>query len=313
MIQGSVLGPKLFVIFIDDIDKFMEALIRKFADDTKGAMIVRNEVEAGRLQSDLDSFVQWAQDWCMQFNIEKCKVMHVGNHNIQFPYKMDGILLEKCEVEKDLGVHISRGLKPSTQCQKAAAKANQTLGQIARAFHYRNKEVFGRLIKMYVRPLLEYAVAVWSPWTDQDCEMLEKVQRRAVRMISNIRGETYEEKLKDVGLMLLKERRIRGDMIETFKVIKGVNRVVKDDWFKMVGEERRETRQNADIVEGVIQRREDVIKQERFHLEVRRNFFNVRVPRVWNMLPGHVKAAATVNLFKNRIDAFMETQKLGEL
>ena len=140
VIQGSVLGAKLFVIFIDDIDKAIEALIRKFADDTKGAMKVWNEADVVRLQNDLDSFVKWAQDWRMQFNTEKCKVMQVGHNNIQYPYKMDGIVLEKCDVEKDLGVHISKNMKPSIQCQKAASKSNQTLGQIARAFHYRSKD-----------------------------------------------------------------------------------------------------------------------------------------------------------------------------
>ena len=167
---------------------------------------------------------------------------------------------------------------------------------------------------MYAQPLLEYAVAVWSPWTEQDCELLEKVQRRAIRMMSDVKGETYERKLKDAGLMLLKERRIRGDMIETFKTIKGMNKVEKDEWFKMVGEDRRATRQNAAVGQnGVVERRDDMIEHEKFQLEVRRNFFIVRVARVWNALPAQVKAATTVNMFKNCIDALTENQKLGEL
>ena len=139
VIQGSVIGAILFVIFIDDIDRLLEALTCKFLDDTKGAMVVRTEADAERLQADLDAFVKWAGDWRMEFNIEKCSVMHVGLHNIEYAYQMEAMVLQTCEVEKDLGVHVCRNMKPSIQCQKVAAKANQTLGQIARAFHFRMK------------------------------------------------------------------------------------------------------------------------------------------------------------------------------
>ena len=97
---------------------------------------------------------------------------------------------------------------------------------------------------MYVQPLLEYAVVVWSPWTEQNCELLEKVQRRAIRMMSDVKGKTYEQKLKDAGLMLLKERRIRGDMIETFKTIKRMNKVKNGlKWWGRIGEQLDRTRQ----------------------------------------------------------------------
>ena len=314
VVQGSSLGAKLFIIFIDDIDDFCGTLVRKFADDTKGAMVVQNESQAREFQNMIDRFVKWAKDWRMTFNIEKCKIMHLGRGNPQSIYHMEGTVLKTTDVEKDLGVWMSETLKPSVQCKKAATKANQTLGQISRAFHYRNKEVFGKLIKMFVRPQLEYAASVWAPWTEANCELLEGVQRRAIRMMSNVKGRNYEEKLKDAGFMLLKERRLRGDMIETYKVMKGISQVNIEDWFQMVGEERRPTRQNALIGEnGNVEWQEYVIQGERYRLEIRKNFFNVRVTKVWNSLPTNVKNASNVNAFKNRIDTYMKNHKLGEL
>ena len=174
VIQGSVLGTLLFVIFINDIDEEAEAYIRKFADDTKGGMVVENEEDAEMMQRELDKMVEWAERSRMEFNVEKCKVMHVGGRNRGFKYKMAGQDLGETELEKDLGVLVSDNLKPSAHCSKAAKKANAVLGQITRAFHYRTKHVLAKLFKAFVRPVLEYAVAVWSPWTEGDCKVLEK-------------------------------------------------------------------------------------------------------------------------------------------
>jgi hypothetical protein len=95
------------------------------------------------------------------------------------------------------------------------------LGQISRAFHFRDRHVFKRLYVQYVRPHLEFASAAWSPWTEMDKECLEKVQRRVVRMVSGLRAETYEGKLLELGLTTLEERRHRLDMQQTYKIMKG--------------------------------------------------------------------------------------------
>jgi ribonuclease P/MRP protein subunit RPP40 len=146
----------------------------------------------------------------MEFNLEKCKVMHVGKTTPRNIYKMRGVELKTTETEKDLGIIGNSNLKPGEQCAQAAKKANQVLGQMVRAFHYRNKKVFGKLYKTFVRPHLESASLVWSPWTEKDVEVLEKLQKRAVRMMSDVKGESYEDKLKDAGLTSLRERRKGG-------------------------------------------------------------------------------------------------------
>ena len=219
------------------------------------------------------------------------------------PYKMGDAWLEEVTEEKDLGIWIGNDLKSASQCERAAKSANSALGLITRCFHYRTESILVPLYKTFVRPKLEYAVSVWCPWLRKDEEVLEKVQRRFVKMLSDAKGDTYEERLRSAGLTTLSERRLRGDMIETFKTMRGINRVNRDEWFSVqVEEEHRPTRSNTVIVADRIERRRELIVVERANLEVRRNFFSVRVERVWNKLPEAVKEQRTVNGFKNQYD-----------
>ena len=150
--QGSVLGPLLFLIFINDLDESGHAaeIILKFADDTKIAQPIRNKEDKRRLQSALDGLTDWADRWGMEFNVQKCKTMHVGHNNPRHEYSMGNSRLETTEEERDLGVIMSRKLKPGQQCAKAARMAQMVLGQIGRAFHLRDKHVFVKLYKTYV-------------------------------------------------------------------------------------------------------------------------------------------------------------------
>ena len=137
----------------------------------------------------------------------------------------------------------------------------------------------------------------------KDCEVLEKVQRRLMRMLSDVKGETYEDKLEDAGLSTLKERRKRGDLIEAYKTMKGFNKVERSSWFEFRNEEQTgSTRENVVIQEGKEEKKTDVIYKRRANLEVRRNFYTQRVGREWNKLPEGVKNKKTINAFKNCLD-----------
>jgi hypothetical protein len=130
--QGSVLGPQLFTIFIDDIDIDIKSKISKFADDTKVGKIVNNNEQAIELQLELNKLCDWSKQWLMEFNLDKCVCMHVGNNNKKFNYKLGGVDLKKVEKEKDLGVIVDKNFKFSEQCAIAVKKANQILGVIKR-------------------------------------------------------------------------------------------------------------------------------------------------------------------------------------
>ena len=178
VVQGSVLGPVLFLIFINDIDESIEGvggMIKKFADDTKWVRKVMGDDDRAAFQQGIDSLHRWSEKWQMPFNEDKCHVLHVGRTNSKHQYTMGGIQLEGVGQEKDVGVIISDYLRSSLQCAKAAKKANDVLGQLIRGVTYRDKDCFISLYQTYVRPHLEYAVAAWSPWTLGDREVLESV------------------------------------------------------------------------------------------------------------------------------------------
>ena len=303
VVQGSVLGGTLFDIFIDDIHKVViDALIRMFADDTKVALKIKNSEDGRKMQEIINNLVAWADKWAMKFNATKCKILHVGKNNPRFEYFMGDTKIEEADEEKDLGVWIDTTMKPSRQCAAAAKAANFALGQMQRAFHYRTKKTLVPIYKTFIRPKLEFSVAAWSPWMEMDKKVLEKVQERMIRLLSDARGNDYEEKLKDVGLTTLVERRERGDAIEAFKSLNGFNRVDKNGWFDIEAEDQRPTRRNVIIDEEGERRRKNVLKVETSRLEVRKNYFNVRAAHIWNNIPEEVRDKKTVNGFKSAYD-----------
>ena len=312
--QGTVLGGTLFSIYIDDVDDEIESFARKFADDTKAANVVETEGDARRMQRDVDKLMEWAKTWRMVFNAEKCKVLHLGRKNQRFEYMMDGKRIQAVEEEKDLGVWVSDTMKPSIQCERAARDANAALGMIMRSFHYRTKDILIPLYKTFVRPKLEFAVSAWRPWQQGDIDQLEKVQKRMLRMVSNVRGGDYEDRLRMVGLTTLEERRARGDMVETFKTLNGKNRVEMAEWFEVQEEEARPTRLNTLMVAGDAIKKQGVLVGQKANRELRRNFFTVRVVNEWNSLPEEVKAVKSTNAFKNAYDRwFMDKKSKNEI
>ena len=116
--------------------------------------------------------------------------MHIWRNNPKHVYSMNGVQLVETTEERDIRVTVSCNLKPGQQCRKAAQTASVVLGQITRAFHYRDRGVFLNLYKQYIRPHLKFLVAAWAPWTQEDIETLEKVQKRAVKAVSGL-NSTY--------------------------------------------------------------------------------------------------------------------------
>jgi hypothetical protein len=301
--QGSVLGPLLFLIFIDDLDDFapLVNILSKFADDTKLGHHVLNESDRNVLQSQLDLLSKWAETWGMEFNVTKCKVMHIGRQNQNFDYTMQGQALTTVEREKDIGITFDETLKPGLYCKEAARVAKGVLKQITRSFHYRDRHVFLNLYKRYVRVHLEFATPVWSPWQIGDIATIERVQQKAVGMISGLKGKTYEEKLKELGLPTLEKRRYRADLLQLYKILNDIDSVESRTWFKVVNFERPNTRAiNSD--HGVIN---FLIPTKRNELS--KNFFCTRVAKYWNDLPVIVKKASSISIFKKRLDNFIET------
>ena len=207
-----------------------------------------------------------------------------------------GQVLEETKEEKDVGVIVANSLKPSAQCAKAVKKANQVLGQMSRGLHFRDKYTWIRLYQQYCRPHMDYCAQAWSPWTIADINLLESVQERSVKMVSGLRGKTYSERLKEVGLTMLKDRRTRGDRIQVWKTLHKKDDVKADFWFKTVNTKK-------DGVAIRHQRDPWNITPTAANLEIRRNFWSVRSVEAWNNLPTSVKSSNSLNVFKSNYDS----------
>ncbi len=155
---GSVLGPALFIIYINDIDVGLNNFTLKSADDTKiGNSVITNHDRIS-LQENLRKILNWDQRWEIPFNVNKCNVLQVGTRNQKFDYEMNGIKFESVQCVKDLGVIVESSLKDSQQCKEAAGKSNIMLSFINRNFSFKNKDVILPLYISLVRPHVEYAV-----------------------------------------------------------------------------------------------------------------------------------------------------------
>jgi len=161
------------------------------------------------------------------------KVMHFGSHNRQFTYHMKGKQLEEVNSEKDLGVIISSNLKVADHCRHAYATANRMLGLFSRTVKFRNVDVMVRLYKSLIRPHLEYSTSIWNPHYEKDKVLLEKVQRRFTRLFKDLRSREYDERLKIGGLWSLEERRHRSDLLELFKMVRGLSAIPLTSFFKL--------------------------------------------------------------------------------
>uniref|UniRef100_A0A803JXN3 Reverse transcriptase domain-containing protein n=1 Tax=Xenopus tropicalis TaxID=8364 RepID=A0A803JXN3_XENTR len=190
--QGSVLGPLLFNLFINDLEVGIESTVSIFADDTKLCKTISSMQDAAALQSDLTKLENWAANWKMRFNVDKCKVMHFGRNNINANYLLNSSVLGASLMEKDLGVFVDHKLSNSRQCHSVATTANKVLSCIKKGIDSRDENIFLPLYRSLVRPHLEYAVQFWAPVLKKDINELERVQRRATKLVKGMEDLSYE-------------------------------------------------------------------------------------------------------------------------
>ena len=294
--QGTVLGYLLFLIFINDLPKKCsredESLIMLLADDTKTYQEVEEDAShhtsnQQAMQERVDRIAQWAEDWHMEINPTKSKVMHVGRNNPGLPYTINGMQIESVTTERDMGFWISNDLSPSTHVSKARSKALGEICRIRRNFTFIDKRAFCVLYNQRVRPHLDHGMAACPPSTSAESKALEAVQSKATALVHGLRHLNSEERRKRLGLMKLEERRERGDLIEVFKILNGQTRIDPTLFWEV-----RYARNGARLIkERAVNGRQQ-----------RQSFFTYRVIQKWNLLPMELKMAPSLESFKNRLD-----------
>jgi hypothetical protein len=207
----------------------------------------------------------------------------------------DRHILEYTDVERDLGVIMSSDLKSEHQVASAVSKANMVISTLRRTFKYWTPYIFRILYTAFIRPHLEYAAPAWSPYLKKDILALENVQRRATKLVKELKNLKYEERLAKLNLTTLEERRNRGDLIQKFKDYTEINII---NWhiapiLNTNGRIRRNSNQHS------------FLRPLPATCAQREKFFNYRVTMPWNALPIDVIESKDVNQFKNRLDSFI--------
>ena len=275
--QGSILGPVLFVVYINDMPECVQSDIYLFADDTKICREIKTEEDRDILQEDLNALQEWSKTWLMPFHPQKCKCMKIHGYRqtreTEYFMQQGGeeeTVIEKTNQEKDLGVLIDGRLTFEDHIQDKVNKANRIMGMIRRSFEYLDIPTFRTLFKAIVRPHLEYAQSVWAPHRKKDIRTVENVLRRASKMVPGLHRLTYEERLRKLDLPTMVYRRWRGDMIEVWKVMN----------------QKYDARVNIkfQLRDGITRGNNKKLFKLRCRTQLRQNIFQFRVINVRNSL-----------------------------
>ena len=275
IVQGSGIGPLLFLIFINDLIihlKKFGVTLKLFADDAKVYAEIVDTCSIDQLQYALDSLAEWAEMWQLPIAVSKCCTLHIGNDTLCRPMCINSNILPVVNTCRDLGVLISSDLSPSVHIDGMVAKAHQRANAILRCFVSRDSRLLTRTYTVYVRPLLEHDCVTWSPHLKQDIDKIERVQRRYTKRLRGLEGLPYSDRLRRLQLSTLELRRLYFDLYMCYRIIFGHVNVRMSDFFEF---------------SCTAQTRGHPYKLYKRHScnSVRSSYFAVRVINVWNSLP----------------------------
>ena len=273
--QGTILGPILFLLYINDISENVSSHTKMFADDTKLYNTIHSIADCEILQADLDKLSNWAKKWLLKFNVDKCVVLKTKTKH-DYTYTLNGVSLQEAAEQKDLGVTIANTLTPRNHIQNIVKKSNQRIGLIKRCFSYLSEKRVSILYRTIVRPVLEYGCPVWSPWHLKDIYTLEKVQSRCLKLTKT-----------DIKLQSLEQRRRNYDLCEAYKYLHNLYKTPSNTYFTPV---TRSLRGHSLKIQKQFAR-----------TDIRRNFFSNRVVSSWNELPDEIVTSRTLARFKRQL------------
>ena len=295
--QGSVLGPTLFIYFINDLPNVVKNNnVKIFADDTKVYRNINNTEDNLCLQRAIDDMFLWTQQWLLKFNKEKCKVLHLGKNNPNYKYSIgtedEKIILDTTDLEKDLGVHIDPNLDFKNHIKTIVKKASFLTHKILKNFTYRDSNILVPLFKTLVRPILEYGNTVWYNGLKKCRDKIENVQRKLTKHIKGLKDTPYEMRLAKIKLPSMEYRQIRGDLIQVFKIAHNFyDPTTTKSLFEFTNEQKLRGH-NFKII------------KQRTNKSKYSKFFTNRIVNRWNKLPSYIVNATSIDNFKNHVDAY---------
>ena len=298
--QGSVLGPILFLAYINDLPHGLSSDIRLFADDTVICREIKSDADGVALQEDLERLEAWSRKWLLKFHPNKCQVLRVTRARRSFvrPYKLFGADLQETTSIKYLGITISSDLRWNQQIDNARAKANKKLGFLRRNVRIGSTQLKSQLYSTVVRSGLEYGSTIWSPHEAKLINSLESVQRRAARwaVARYRRTDSVSRMLEELGWKTLEQRRFHDRLIMMFKIIHGLAYVPHN--FLSQPSHTRHSRNTNKHTYALFHTRTNYFKY---------SFFPYTVSQ-WNALPVDILDAPTVEAFKARLQQAAATR-----
>ena len=290
MPQGSVLGPILFILYVDDIGSICSANVshKLFADDLKLYSTINSDLDRMSLQAALTRLQQWCNDWQLTINITKCHVLHIGRntHKSSYQYSLGGHPICEADVITDLGVIVDPILKYEAHINKLVGKGYSRVGLLYKGFASRSPRVLKQAYITYIRPVLEYASSVWSPHLIEHIDAIERVQKKFTKRIRTISDLSYPERLAALDLEPLELRRLKTDLILYYKCMNGLVALPYADYFNV-----------SNVISQTRTGGNRLIQASCSTNQFQNDFFN-RSVSCWNFLPPHIIATDTVFKFK---------------
>jgi len=289
--QGSVLGPILFLVYINDlVDLFgPDVTVKLYVDDAKVYINIVDIASINTLQDALFSISRWATLWQLKISINKCSVLHLGKNNLLYDYAIDSVTLPNVRDVRDLGVIIDSRLSFSAHYAQIVSKAHQRAGMITRCFKSKDAHLLFRAFATYVRPLLEYCSPVWSPVYKCDIAKLESVQRRFTKKLKGLHELCYLDRLDYLKAETLEKRRLKQDLIMMYKIMHNYVDIDINELFYLNGP-------------GVTRGHNFKLVKPLCFNNSRLHSFSCRRINCWNNLHYDIVNLTALNNFKNAID-----------
>ena len=312
VIQGSVLGPLLFLIYVNDLCSHIRSGTPfLFADDCKIIFSFEPnnyDVAMRDIQSDLDAIAHWSMTWLMSFSTHKSNALYFNCDTPATPLTLNATMIPICQTVRDLGYVYTNCLQFADHILSRTTKARQTSHLILR--HFKSREARVHLYKMYVRPVLEYGSIIHSNLRKAERLQVESIQRNFTRYICYLEGTpTYSERCQILSLEPLWMRRLKLNLTIYYTIV-----------YNRPNSLCLDTPRSSSHAQGpyknspyTLRNQHGKVEPLRARTKTRSCFFLIRYTGIWNKLPEHIRTSASVARFRFKLSTFLTLETVAQI